>query len=109
MRMRDTRSSQRVQQRVEAANDLTWISPPYVDPATPAATVWLTGEPVRVPLGWGIAFSAKQGRDCLYLLTPKTELHVLFVSEDGEVRELGGIPDDVVTDVLRAYFPRARR
>lgn len=109
MRMRDTRASQRVQQRVNAATDLSWTSPPPVDPATPAATVWLSGEPVRVPLGWGIAFSSRQGRDALYLLSPKSEAHVLFVSDDGEVRELAGIPDDVVTDILRAYFPKARR
>lgn len=102
-------AAQRMQARVDAATDLVWGDPPRVDPATPAATVWFVDQPVRVPLGWGIAFSSRHGRDALYLLSPRGDLAVLFVSRFGDVRQLNGIPDDVVRDAIRAYFPEAAR
>ena len=104
-----SRAAQRMQARVDAATDLSWGDPPRVDPATPAATVWFVDQPVRVPLGWGIAFFTRQGRDCLCLLSPRGELFVLFVSRFGDVRQLQGLPEDVVRDVRRAYFPEAAR
>lgn len=98
-----------MQARVDAATDLSWSDPPWIDPATPAATVWFVDQPVRVPLGWGIAFFTRQRRDCLCLLNPQGELFVLFVSQRGDVRQLQGIPDDVVSDLIRAYFPDVGR
>lgn len=104
-----SRAAQRMQARVYAATDLSWGEPPQVDPATPAATVWLVDQPVRVPLGWSIAFFTRQGRDCLCLLSPRGELFVLFVSVHGDVRQLLGLPEDVVRDAVHAYFPDAAR
>jgi hypothetical protein len=104
-----SRAAQRMQARVDAATDLVWGDPPRIDPATPAATVWFVDQPVRVPLGWGIAFFTRQGRDCLCLLSPRGELFVLFVSRYGDVRQLQGLPDDAVRDLIRAYFPEAAR
>jgi len=104
-----SRAAQRMQARVDSATDLVWGDPPRVDPATPAAMVWFVDQPVRVALGWGIAFSSRQGRDALYLLSPRGELFVLFVSRFGDVRQLQGLPEDIVRDVIRAYFPEAAR
>ncbi|WP_350352500.1 hypothetical protein ABS642_05165 [Microbacterium sp. A8/3-1] len=94
---------------MDAATDLSWVDPPGVDPVTPATTVWLTDQPVRVPLGWGIAFFTRQRRDCLCLLSPAGELFILFVSQDGDVRQLQGVPDDVVRGLISRHFPEAAR
>jgi hypothetical protein len=92
---------------VDAAQGVTLTDPPRVLAGTPLVGVRLDGVEARVPLGWGIALSSARGRDALYVREPGGALHVLVVNADGEVRELAGIPADLVSDLLAQHFPGA--
>jgi hypothetical protein len=81
-----------------------------MDLATPAATVFLSGEAVRVPMGWSVAYGHGRHGASLYLRAPGGgALHVLTVTEDGDVRAVLGLPEDLLSDLERAYLPRRAR
>jgi hypothetical protein len=71
--------------------------------------VHLDGQRVRVPADWGIALSSARRRDALYLREPSGALHVLVIDADGQLRELAGLPADLVADLVAKHFPRAGR
>ena len=103
------RTSRSAQARADAAEGVTLIDPPRMPTGTPLVGVRMDGVEARVPLGWGIALSSARGRDALYLREPSGILHVLVVNADGEVRELAGVPADLVADLLAQHFPGAGR
>lgn len=101
--------SKALRTRLDAADGITLGEPPRIDPATPAATVFFDGVPVRLPLGWSAAVANSAYGNTLLLRELSGELHVLTVNDDGDVRELVGIPDDLLRDVEQSYLPRRAR
>lgn len=104
-----TRGAERVQARVNAAPGVLLGDPPRVPAGDAVIAVHLDGVRVRVPTNWGIALSSARGRNALHLREPDGALHVLVLDRDGELRELHGLPDDLVRDLVAQHFPRGGR
>ncbi len=98
-------ASQRLQARADAATGVTLGDPPRVPADSAVVPVFLGGQRVRVPVGWGIALSSSRGRDALYLHEPSGALHVLLIDKEGQLRELHGLPADLVADLVALHFP----
>jgi hypothetical protein len=94
---------------VDAAPGVTLGDPPRVPAESAVVAVFLEGHRVRVPLDWGLSLSSTRGRDALYLREPNGTLHVLVINVDGRLRELCGLPDDLVRDLMAKHFPRGAR
>jgi hypothetical protein len=58
----------------------------------------------RIPEGVEVAFGRGQGRDIAYLSRAAHDV-VVLVGVEGVIRELRGIPRDVLTDLRTTYFP----
>ncbi|KAA9154748.1 hypothetical protein F6B41_12290 [Microbacterium lushaniae] len=72
--------------------------------------VHLDGQSVRVPAEWEISFGSSQGRDMLYARDPGTRvLHVFVIDADGRLRELQGLPPDLIEDLVGKHFGVAGR
>ncbi|WP_431072108.1 hypothetical protein [Microbacterium phyllosphaerae] len=102
-------NAQRVQARLDAATDVTLGDPPRIAAAHPAVTVHLDSVPFRLPLGWAFSASSPRGKDVLYALDDKRVLHVLIVDGNGDVREIQGMPADLIADLIAYRFPRRGR
>jgi hypothetical protein len=83
--------------------------PPRVPRDEPCSIIFVSGVPVRVPVGWSAAVGHSQRGDSLYLREGDGRMHVLTVNADGEVRELQNLPADLLRDLEIAYLPRRAR
>jgi hypothetical protein len=81
------------------------VDPPKVPAASAVVPVFLDGKRVRVPVDWSIAIDSSHERSQLYLREPSGELHVLLLDRQGALREMAGLPDDLVADIVAKYFP----
>lgn len=93
------------QARADAATDAFLGDPPRVPKDSAVVPVYLDGHRVRVPVDWGIALDSGQGRDQLYLREPSGMVHVLLIDRKGALRELHGIPADLIADLVAKHFP----
>lgn len=72
-------------------------------------TIRIDGHRYRVPEGVEMAFSHSQGRDIVYLSRPAHSIVALVSVRGVGVRELKGIPLDILTDLRQEHFPKAGR
>lgn len=93
------------QERADAATDAFLGDPPRVPKDSAVVPVYLDGHRVRVPVDWAIALGSGQGRDQLYLREPSGVVHVLLLDRKGALRELLGIPADLIADLVAKHFP----
>lgn len=93
------------QARADAATGVSLVDPPKVPAASAVVPVFLDGKRVRVPVDWSIAIDTSTERSQLYLREPSGTLHVLLLDRDGTLREMAGLPTDLVSDLVAKYFP----
>ena len=105
-----SKAAERVRARVDAARGVSLGDPVRVPAEAAVVPVYLDGHRVRVPVDWAISISSRQGRDVLHLREPRGDaLHVLLIDSNGVLRELHGLPDDLVRDLVALHFPRGTR
>lgn len=86
----------------------------YIEPSISAAehehgvTIRIDGHRHRVPEGVEVAYGRSGGRDIAYLHKTAHNV-VVLVAVDGGVRELAGVPQDVLTDLRAQLFPEVTR
>lgn len=98
-------TTRRAQARADAATGVHLGAPPRVPVGTPTTEVWLEAMRVRVPTAWAIAMTSARGRSQLLLREPdRGPVHVVVIDADGELRELMGIPEDIVADLITKHF-----
>jgi hypothetical protein len=87
----------------------------YVEPTFCAAehehgvTIRINGHRHRIPEGVEMAFGSSGGRDLVYLSRAAHSVVVLVAVDGVGVRELTGLPADVLTDLRIKHFPEAGR
>ncbi|MFG6502510.1 hypothetical protein [Microbacterium sp. P05] len=95
--------------RLDAAHGVTLGDQPRVPRDAPAAIIFLSGAPIRVPNGWSAAVSHSPHGDLLYIRESSGHMHVLTVTADGDVRAVLGLPKDLLRDLEITYLPRRTR
>ncbi|NYF30063.1 MULTISPECIES: hypothetical protein [unclassified Microbacterium] len=103
---RGTKSS--AQARADAATGVSLVDPPKVPATSTLVPVFIDGKRVRVPVDWDIAIDSSHERSQLYLREPGGTLHVLLLDQQGLLREMAGLPADLVSDLVAKYFPGRR-
>lgn len=92
--------------RLDAVQGVTLGDQTRVPRDDPAAVIFLSGAPVRVPAGWSAAVGHSRHGDSLYMRESSGRMHVLTVNADGQVRELQNLPADFLRDIEQSYLPR---
>jgi hypothetical protein len=83
--------------------------PPRTPTSSATVPVYIDGLRVRIPSDWAVAFSTSKGKDTIYVVDSEKRLHVLTLSADGELRELHGLSEDLIADIMTWRFPRGAR
>ncbi|MCI1019391.1 hypothetical protein HWD99_12210 [Microbacterium sp. C5A9] len=82
---------------------------PRVPASAPRVSIYLDGSKVSIPADWHIAFSSAKGKDTMYAVEPNGVLHVLTLDPQGRLRELSGLTDALIEDIMSWRFPRGAR
>lgn len=102
-------AQQRVRARVAAMSGLGYVDPPRVPVGTAVVGVNIDGARVRLPADWELAITSKNNRDVLLAREPNGVLHLLLLDANGKLRELTGVPDDLMRDIAAWKFPGGSR
>lgn len=94
----------RLAEHVASISSVTAGDPVRVPVDAPTVDVHLDGNRVKIHASWSLAFSSKNARDVLYARDETGTLHVLVVGDDGVLRELYGLSEALVSDIVAWRF-----
>lgn len=98
-------TTRRAEARANAAVGVHLSDPPRVPVGTPTTEVWLEAMRVKVPTTWAVSMTSARGRSQLIIREPdRGPVHVLVIDADGNLRELKGIPEDILADLIAKHF-----